>query len=49
MVSEIVNEPKMKFLLLLSVSATAISLNAYENGLLDELNEWNPSWKKGLT
>ena len=49
MVSEIVSEPKMKFLLLLSVSATAISLTEYENGLLDDLTEWNPSWKKGFT
>ena len=38
----------MQLILFLSVSITAFSLKKYENGLLDELNDWNPSWKKGL-
>ena len=37
----------MKWILLLSLSAAAITLEEYE-GLLDELSHWNPSWKKGL-
>ena len=39
----------MQLILFLSVSVTAISLTEYENGVLDDLNQWNPSWKKGST
>ena len=38
----------MKVILFLTFSATASALQETEEMLSDELNDWNPTWKKGL-
>ena len=38
----------MKVILFLTFSATASALQKTEEILSDELNDWNPTWKKGL-
>ena len=45
---QIESELTMKVILFLTFSATASALQETEEMLSDELNDWNPTWKKGL-